>query len=396
MRVNCKWCGASYENTMKGAYCSKRCLEQAKAKAEEKWDRFTGAISNRVQIAQLQQQQELAAQQNALIAEQNQRLAAEETERRRVQELTEREASWKQFIFEVNELLDELTSEGDDISMLAQAEWFQAKASEASFTERDLKDIADKKYFAKTRRRVSAICETASEQDQDSYKEFKGLYRKYQNLYSGRTVFPDSKNPKYKKKSLPNFDRVHPEKKTTPKRELDNLLAPPQELSELRSQSTKYIVLMVLCAVGGLWTCGLTVAAAVWLYYSKYKPLGDLRRPLEEQFSNELRNAQRERQSQDDKRHNRAVEKWNEERQAFLASVSARNAEIVAHNNAVTELYDKAQAKWLARKQESMDQINSFIAKHPALERWYPRIRKDMPVMEGQEFKPIMLGSGGK
>lgn len=380
--AKCRWCNLPYnENQFPGfgSYCSRACEENARSSNKQKWNQFTGGlantIQNQVQIAQLQQQQELAAQQNALIAEQNQRLAEEEAERRQLAAIAKREAIWKQFMFEVNEAFDELAEQGDEVSMLAQAECFRLKCEQWGFSERDLSEIGDKRVFADTRRRVDTVWGQASDKSHANYEKFKELYTEYSEAYAGRSVFPQSETQEFQEKPLLTaFNKPQPKKKQLSEKELNSLIKPPKELIELRKKVDLYGWGIIAAMACNLCLPGIALIPAGCIYFFGVRPLKLARQPLEEKFQQDLEQAKQERIAQQEAKHQRSLEHWERERRNFEARRPEANQQIEEHNRTLQQRYDTAQEKWLSRKQKLADAINPYIDKHPSLQTWFPRV----------------------
>lgn len=375
----CDWCGSPHEGTLGlFGYCSRACQEASRNNGKQKWDNFAGGltntIQNQVQIGQLQQQQELTEQQNALIAEQNQRLAAEEAERRHFESLAKREATWKQFMFEVNEAFEELTEEGDEVSMLAQAECFRFKSDQWKFSESDLTDIGDKQYFAETRRRVDAVWEQASETSHTNYEKFKALYREYTESYAGRSIFPQAETPEFQEKQLlKTFSRPKPTKKTSSEKELNTLIKPPQELLEHRKKGELYFWGIVGVMACNLCLPGIALIPAACIYFFGLKPLKSARQPLEDKFEKDLEEAKQERIAQQDAKHRRSLDHWERERRNYQARLPEANKEIEEHNRTLQQRWETTQKNWLSRKRKLFTVISDYIDKHPSLQTWFPR-----------------------
>lgn len=375
----CDWCGKQHEKQL-GLfnYCSKACQEAARSNGKQKWDNFAGGfvntIQNQVQIAQLQQQQELTAHQNALIAEQNQRLAAEEAERRHIEALANREATWKQFMFEVNEAFDELSAEGDEVSMLAQADCFRFKCEQWKFGENDLADISDKRYFAETRRRVDAIWDQASQKSHNNYEKFKVLYQEYVESFSGRSVFPQAGTEEFQEKTLlKSFSKSTPKKKELSDKQFNTLIKPPEELLEIQKKGELYFWGIIAVMACNLCLPGLALIPAACLYFFGVRPLKLKRQPLEEQFQRHLAKAKQDWLAQRDAKYQRSLDHWERERSNYEARLPEANREIEEHNRTLQKRFDMAQSKWLNRKRKLVKTINDYIDRHLSLQTWFPR-----------------------
>ncbi|WP_013627291.1 hypothetical protein [Rubinisphaera brasiliensis] len=375
----CDWCGKLHEKQL-GLfdYCSRACQEAARSNSKQKWANFSGGfvntIQNQVQIEQLNQQQELTARQNSLIAEQNQRLAAEEAERRLAEAVANRIAAWKQFMFDVNQGLDYLSEEGDEVAMLAQAECFQVKCVESGFSEVDLSEISDKRYFADTHRRVETVWAQANEKSRTNYEQFKTLYREYREAYAERSVFPQAETEEFQRKLLlKDFSKPKPKQKELSDKQLNTLIKPPQELLELRKKGELYFWGIVGVMACNLCLPGIALLPAACIYFFGLKPLKLARQPLEEKFQQNLEEAKQEWLAQRDAKHQRATDHWERERRNHKERLPKANREIEEHNRTLQERFDVAQSKWVKRKKKLIQTINDYIDRHPELQTWFPR-----------------------
>ncbi len=328
---------------------------------------------NLVQIAQLEQQHTLLTQQNAQIADQNQSLADEEVEQQQIRSLTEREAIWKQFMLEVNQSFDEIEDLEDEVSLLAQAEYFLRKCDEWKFDETDLTDIGDKQYFVWIRRRANSIWEQASKKSHTNYEKFKALYSEYSVNYAGRCRFPEAESADFQEKRLlTSFNRPKPELTSLSDKDLSLLVKPPKELNDLRRKADLYGWGIVATLACNLCLPGIALIPAGCIYFFCLMPLKSARQPLEEQFQKDLEQAKQERIAQQEAKLQRSVDQWERERRDFDARLPEANRKIKEHNHTLKNRIDIAQAKWLNRKRKMFTAISNYIDRHPSLQTWFP------------------------
>jgi len=322
---------------------------------------------NLVQIAQLEQQ-------NALIADQNQSLADEEVEQQQIETLAEREAIWKQFMFEVNQSFDEIEDLGDEVSMLAQADYFLRKCDEWKFDKTDLSNIADKQYFAWISRRANSIWEQASKKSHTNYEKFKALYSEYAVNYAGRCRFPEADSADFQEKRLlTSFNKPKPEPTSLSDKDLSSLVKPPKELIDLRRKADLYGWGIVATLACNLCLPGIALIPAGCIYFFGLMPLNSARQPLEEQFQKYSEQVKQNQIAQQQAKYQRSVELWERERRNFEARLPEANRKIKEHNRTLKKRFDIAQAKWLDRKRKMFTAISDYIDRHPSLQTWFPK-----------------------
>lgn len=371
--AKCHWCNCPYDEKQIvqcfTPYCSRACQQASKQNSKQKWNQFKGGLVETIQ------NQVLIAQQNALIAEQNRQFAAEEAERQRLQAIAERQSFLKQYLFDVNEGLDAEVRCGDEVLMVAYAEWFRFLCESKSFSDADLPEIGDKQYFAKTRCRCDAVRSEVSKQSYANFYNFKSLYSEYTNLYAGRSVSPEAEAAGIKKSPLTTkFNVPKPKLQNVTGRRIDQLIRIPEKLAELRRQRDWYVVGIVGAVLSSILCLGIPIFAVVYLYKHRLKPVNLARKPLEEKYQEDRKLAMQPLRLQLELEHQRELKGWERRRNKFEARLLEANREIEEHNSQVQLKYDTAQAKWLAEKQKMSNEINAFIDEHPSLEKWFQRL----------------------